>query len=102
MARRLLVAVLSLGLPMGCEFLDPITPQYIADAVSWGAIGARTSQSQIHRQLASGLSMPIGFKNRPMEMSRLRSTVCLRGKSASVSRDNRRWRGSGDRNERQS
>jgi 3-deoxy-7-phosphoheptulonate synthase len=57
------VAVLSLGLPVGCEFLDPITPQYIADAVSWGAIGARTSQSQIHRQLASGLSMPIGFKN---------------------------------------
>jgi 3-deoxy-7-phosphoheptulonate synthase len=62
-ARRLLVSILSLGLPIGCEFLDPITPQYIADAVSWGAIGARTSQSQIHRQLASGLSMPIGFKN---------------------------------------
>jgi 3-deoxy-7-phosphoheptulonate synthase len=55
--------VLDHGLPVGCEFLDPITPQYIADAVSWGAIGARTSQSQIHRQLASGLSMPIGFKN---------------------------------------
>ena len=62
-ARGLLVEILSLGLPVGCEFLDPITPQYIADAVSWGAIGARTSQSQIHRQLASGLSMPIGFKN---------------------------------------
>ena len=62
-ARGLLVKILSLGLPVGCEFLDPITPQYIADAVSWGAIGARTSRSQIHRQLASGLSMPIGFKN---------------------------------------
>ena len=62
-ARAFLLEVLSLGLPVGCEFLDPITPQYLADAVSWGAIGARTSQSQIHRQLASGLSMPIGFKN---------------------------------------
>ena len=62
-ARAFLLEVLSLGLPVGCEFLDPITPQYLADAVSWGAIGARTAQSQIHRQLASGLSMPIGFKN---------------------------------------
>ncbi len=62
-ARAFVLDVLSLGLPVGCEFLDPITPQYLADAVSWGAIGARTSQSQIHRQLASGLSMPIGFKN---------------------------------------
>jgi 3-deoxy-7-phosphoheptulonate synthase len=64
MARTLLLQVLDLGLPAGTEFLDPITPQYIADAVSWGAIGARTSESQIHRQLGSGLSMPIGFKNR--------------------------------------
>jgi 3-deoxy-7-phosphoheptulonate synthase len=63
-ARRLLLDILELGLPVGCEFLDPITPQYIADAVSWGAIGARTTESQIHRQLASGLSMPVGFKNR--------------------------------------
>lgn len=62
-ARALLREVLSLDISVGCEFLDPITPQYIADAVSWGAIGARTSQSQIHRQLASGLSMPVGFKN---------------------------------------
>jgi 3-deoxy-7-phosphoheptulonate synthase len=62
-ARRLLLEVLELGLPIGCEFLDPITPQYISDAVAWGAIGARTTQSQIHRQLASGLSMPVGFKN---------------------------------------
>jgi 3-deoxy-7-phosphoheptulonate synthase len=64
MARALLLQVLDLGLPVGCEFLDPITPQYISDTVAWGAIGARTTESQIHRQLGSGLSMPIGFKNR--------------------------------------
>ncbi|HKJ36928.1 MAG TPA: 3-deoxy-7-phosphoheptulonate synthase [Solirubrobacterales bacterium] len=63
-ARELLLHILGLGLPIGCEFLDPITPQYIADTVAWGAIGARTTESQTHRQLASGLSMPIGFKNR--------------------------------------
>jgi 3-deoxy-7-phosphoheptulonate synthase len=62
-ARRLLTDVLALGMPVGCEWLDPITPQYIADAVTWGAIGARTTESQVHRQLASGLSMPVGFKN---------------------------------------
>jgi 3-deoxy-7-phosphoheptulonate synthase len=64
LARKVLLGVLDAGLPVGCEFLDPITPQYIADAVSWGAIGARTTESQIHRQLGSGLSMPVGFKNR--------------------------------------
>jgi 3-deoxy-7-phosphoheptulonate synthase len=64
MARRLLLDVLSLGLPVGLEFLDPITPQYISDTVCWGAIGARTVESQVHRQLGSGLSMPVGFKNR--------------------------------------
>jgi len=63
LARRLLVDVLRLRLPVGCEWLDPITPQYIADAVSWGAIGARTTESQVHRQMASGMSMPVGFKN---------------------------------------
>jgi 3-deoxy-7-phosphoheptulonate synthase len=63
LARELLREVLDLGLPIGCEFLDPITPQYISDVVAWGAIGARTTESQIHRQLASGLSMPVGFKN---------------------------------------
>ena len=63
LARRLLLDVIGLGLPAGCEFLDPITPQFFADAVTWGAIGARTTESQVHRQLASGLSMPIGFKN---------------------------------------
>jgi 3-deoxy-7-phosphoheptulonate synthase len=62
-ARRLLLDILDLGMPVGCEWLDPITPQYIADSVTWGAIGARTTESQVHRQLASGLSMPVGFKN---------------------------------------
>jgi 3-deoxy-7-phosphoheptulonate synthase len=62
-ARRFLLDVLELGLPTGTEFLDPITPQFIADLISWGAIGARTSESQVHRELASGLSMPVGFKN---------------------------------------
>ncbi len=64
LARQLLLEVLRLNLFVGCEFLDPIIPQYISDTVSWGAIGARTAESQIHRQLGSGLSMPVGFKNR--------------------------------------
>jgi 3-deoxy-7-phosphoheptulonate synthase len=64
-ARKLLLEVVRRGLPVAVEFLDPITPQYIADTVAWGAIGARTVESQVHRQLASGLSMPIGMKNRP-------------------------------------
>src|SRR2546427_5421484 len=63
LARRLLLDLVGLGLPSGCEFLDPITPQFISDLVSWGAIGARTTESQVHRELASGLSMPVGFKN---------------------------------------
>jgi 3-deoxy-7-phosphoheptulonate synthase len=62
-ARRLLLDLVELDLPSGCEFLDPITPQFISDLVSWGAIGARTVESQVHRELASGLSMPVGFKN---------------------------------------
>jgi 3-deoxy-7-phosphoheptulonate synthase len=62
-ARRFLADVTALGLPSGTEFLDPISPQFLADLVSWGAIGARTSESQVHRELASGLSMPVGFKN---------------------------------------
>lgn len=62
-ARQLLLDIIDIGLPVGCEFLEPTSPQYIADAVAWGAIGARTTESQVHRQLASGLSMPIGFKN---------------------------------------
>jgi 3-deoxy-7-phosphoheptulonate synthase len=63
LARQLLLDILGLGLPVGCEFLDPTSPHFIADTVTWGAIGARTTESQVHRQLASGLSMPVGFKN---------------------------------------
>jgi len=61
--RRLLLDLNEMGVPVGCEFLDMITPQYIADMVAWGAIGARTTESQVHRELASGLSCPVGFKN---------------------------------------
>ncbi|GAB3596305.1 Phospho-2-dehydro-3-deoxyheptonate aldolase, Phe-sensitive [Corynebacterium faecale] len=63
LARKVLIDVVNLDLPVGCEFLEPNSPQYYADAVAWGAIGARTTESQVHRQLASGMSMPIGFKN---------------------------------------
>lgn len=62
-ARKLLIDLAAMGVPAGTEFLDAITPQYIADVVVWGAIGARTTESQVHRQVASGLSMPVGFKN---------------------------------------
>jgi 3-deoxy-7-phosphoheptulonate synthase len=63
LARRLLCDLAALGVPVGTEFLDTITPQYTADLISWGAIGARTTESQVHRELASGLSCPVGFKN---------------------------------------
>jgi 3-deoxy-7-phosphoheptulonate synthase len=63
LARSLLLDLAELGMPTGCEFLDTITPQYLADLVGWGAIGARTTESQVHRELASGLSVPVGFKN---------------------------------------
>jgi len=63
LARRLLLDIADLGLPAATEFLDPIIPQYIADLITWAAIGARTTESQTHRELASGLSMPVGFKN---------------------------------------
>ena len=63
LARGLLIDIAKLGLPAGCEFLDTITPQYTADLVTWGAIGARTTESQVHRELTSALSMPTGFKN---------------------------------------
>lgn len=65
LARHLLLDVVATGLPVACEWLDTTTPAYIADTVSWGAIGARTVESQVHRQLAAGLSMPVGMKNRP-------------------------------------
>jgi 3-deoxy-7-phosphoheptulonate synthase len=63
LGRKLLVDICELGLPTGAEFLDTIIPQFIADAIAWSAIGARTTESQVHRELASGLSMPVGFKN---------------------------------------
>src|SRR5439155_13888790 len=63
MGRQLLLEINRLGMPAGSEFLDVISPQYIGDLISWGAIGARTTESQVHRELASGLSAPIGFKN---------------------------------------
>jgi len=62
-ARKLLLDLVETGMPAACEFLDPISPQFTSDIVSWGAIGARTTESQVHRELASGLSMPVGFKN---------------------------------------
>jgi 3-deoxy-7-phosphoheptulonate synthase len=63
MARRLMLRVTEIGLPVATEILDPIVPQYLCDLISWAAIGARTTESQVHRQMASGLSMPVGFKN---------------------------------------
>src|SRR5699024_2992782 len=62
-ARKLLLELATEGIPAGTEYLDVISPQYIADLISWGAIGARTTESQVHRELASGLSCPVGFKN---------------------------------------
>src|SRR4029077_6340850 len=63
LARQLLLDLNDMGMPAACEFLDMITPQYVADLVSWGRIGARTTESQVPRELASGLSCPVGFKN---------------------------------------
>jgi len=63
LSRSLMVQIAEMGIPIGCEFLDTISPQFYSDLVSWGAIGARTTESQCHRQLASGMSMPVGFKN---------------------------------------
>lgn len=63
LARRLLIAVNELGLPCGCELVDPLTPHYLGDLLAWAAIGARTSESQVHREMASGLPLPVGFKN---------------------------------------
>ncbi|MDX1514170.1 MAG: 3-deoxy-7-phosphoheptulonate synthase, partial [Gammaproteobacteria bacterium] len=63
LARELLLDLNNMGVPAGTEFLDLVTPQYVADLISWGAIGARTTESQVHRELASGISCPVGFKN---------------------------------------
>jgi 3-deoxy-7-phosphoheptulonate synthase len=84
LARQLLLDILDLGVPVGCEFLDPISPQYIADTVTWGAIGARTTESQVHRQLASGLSMPIGFKNATDGSVKVAIDACQTGRSSHV------------------
>ena len=78
LARRVLLSVLDTGLAAATEFLEPTSPQYIADAISWGAIGARNTESQIHRQLASGLSMPVGFKTPRTDPSRRRSMGAMR------------------------
>ena len=75
-ARRLLVELVSMGLPLATEALDPNSPQYLGDLFSWSAIGARTTESQTHREMASGLSMPVGFKTVPMAARRRRSTPC--------------------------
>ena len=83
-ARGLLLDILDVGVPVGCEFLDPISPQYIADTVTWGAIGARTTESQVHRQLASGLSMPIGFKNATDGGVKVAIDACQVGRSTHV------------------
>lgn len=80
--RRLLADIADLGLPSASEFLDPITPQYIADLVAYGAIGARTTESQIHRELASGLSMPVGFKNGTDGSVQVAVDACLSARSS--------------------
>ncbi|GGC68790.1 3-deoxy-7-phosphoheptulonate synthase [Hoyosella rhizosphaerae] len=84
LARSVLLGVLDAGLPVGCEFLEPTSPQYIADTVTWGAIGARTTESQVHRQLASGLSMPIGFKNATDGNVQVAIDGCRAARSAQV------------------
>ena len=102
LARGLLLDVLALDLAVGCEFLDPITPQYISDAVCWGAIGARTTESQIHRQLGSGLSMPVGFKNRTDGNVQVAvDAVRAAAVPAHVRRDRRRWHAGDPLHERQ-
>ena len=82
LARGLLAHIAEMGLPAATEFLDPITPQYVADLVSYGAIGARTTESQIHRELASGLSMPVGFKNGTDGSIQVAVDACLSARSS--------------------
>ena len=81
-ARGLLAQIAEAGLPAATEFLDPITPQYVADLVAYGAIGARTTESQIHRELASGLSMPVGFKNGTDGSVQVAVDACLSARSS--------------------
>lgn len=82
--RTFLLDVAKIGLPAGCEFLDTITPQYTADLVSWGAIGARTTESQVHRELTSALSMPTGFKNSTDGSVGIAIDACRAAKSGHV------------------
>ena len=82
LARGLLAQIAEAGLPAATEFLDPITPQYVADLVAYGAIGARTTESQIHRELASGLSMPVGFKNGTDGSVQVAVDACLSARSS--------------------
>ena len=77
-ARQLLLDINKSGLPVGCEFLDTISPQWMGDLVTWGAIGARTTESQCHRELASGISAPIGFKNGTSGDIKVAADACLR------------------------
>jgi 3-deoxy-7-phosphoheptulonate synthase len=81
-ARRLLADIAMLGLPTACEFLNPVTPYYLADAVTWAAVGARTTESQVHRQLASSLPMPVGFKNASDGDVRVAAEACLAAAAA--------------------
>ena len=101
-ARRFLREVIDLGVPTATELLDPITPQYIADLICWSAIGARTSESQTHRQMASGLSMPLGFKNAtPGTIAPAIQAIQAAQAAADVPRHQRRRRGFGRIHHRQ-
>ncbi len=82
LARRLLVEVNDMGIPAATEFLDPIVPQYLADLVAWAAVGARTTESQTHRQMASGLSMPVGFKNTTAGSVKIAADAILASRAA--------------------
>lgn len=84
-ARRLLVELVNMGLPLATEALDPNSPQYLGDLFSWSAIGARTTESQTHREMASGLSMPVGFKTAPMAALPRQLTQCALPRCRTVS-----------------
>ncbi len=84
-ARRLLVELVNMGLPLATEALDPNSPQYLGDLFSWSAIGARTTESQTHREMASGLSMPVGFKTVPTVACRRQLTRCVPQRCRTVS-----------------
>ncbi len=83
-ARKLLLELVNMGLPLATEALDPNSPQYLGDLFSWSAIGARTTESQTHREMASGLSMPVGFKTAPMAVWQRQLTLCAPPPSRTV------------------